>query len=217
KNSAKTVIANSDTAFKRAGVSSTSYMEQVTSFSATLLQGLKGDTAAAAKYADMAIVDMSDNANKMGTDIGMLQNAYQGFAKDNFTMLDNLKLGYGGTAGEMARLVNDSGVMGKSFKATAENVKDIPFDKLVLAIHKTQQEMDITGTTAKEASDTVSGSFGSMLAAGQNLAAGLGSPNADMQGLISDLQSTVMTFAGNVQRVLGTIWTNLPFAEWQKW
>ena len=217
KDSASTVIANSETAFRRAGVSGVSYMEQVTSFSASLLQGLGGDTVAAAKYADMAIVDMSDNANKMGTDIGMIQNAYQGFAKDNFTMLDNLKLGYGGTQGEMARLVNDSGVLGKSFKATAENVKDIPFDQLIQAIHITQEELDITGTTALEAEKTVSGSFQSMISAGQNLAGGLGSPTANIQSLLSDLQSTVMTFAENVKRVLGTIWDNLPLAEWQKW
>lgn len=217
KDSASTVIANSETAFRRAGVSGVSYMEQVTSFSASLLQGLGGDTVAAAKYADMAIVDMSDNANKMGTDIGMIQNAYQGFAKDNFTMLDNLKLGYGGTQGEMARLVNDSGVLGKSFKATAENVKDIPFDQLIQAIHITQEELDITGTTALEAEKTVSGSFQSMISAGQNLAGGLGSPTANIQSLLSDLQSTVMTFAENVKRVLGTIWDNLPMAEWQKW
>ncbi|WP_338324606.1 hypothetical protein, partial [Parasutterella excrementihominis] len=111
KDSAATVIANSETAYTRAGVSGVKYMEQVTSFSATLLQGLGGDTAQAAAYGDKAIVQMADNSNKMGTAIGDIQNAYQGFAKDNYTMLDNLKLGYGGTQSEMARLVNESGVL----------------------------------------------------------------------------------------------------------
>ena len=180
KGSADAVIKNSESAYTRAGVSGVNYMEQVTSFSATLLQGLGGDTEKAAQYADKAIVDMSDNANKFGTNIGDIQNAYQGFAKDNYTMLDNLKLGYGGTAGEMARLVNESGVMGDSFEATAENVKDIPFDQLIEAIHVTQVEMGVTGTTAIEASETVSGSFQSMKSAAENLVAGLGDSNADI-------------------------------------
>lgn len=217
KDSAGAVIKNSESAYKRAGVSGVSYMEQVTSFSATLLQGLDGDTVKAAEYADKAIVDMSDNANKFGTDIGMIQNAYQGFAKDNFTMLDNLKLGYGGTAGEMARLVNDSGVMGESFEATAENVKDIPFDQLIEAIHQTQVEMDVTGTTAKEASETVSGSFEAMKAAGSNLLSGLGDANADIGALMGNMEETIGNFARNVKGVLGTIWDNLPLTDFQKW
>lgn len=217
KGSASAVIKNSESAYERAGVSGVSYMEQVTSFSATLLQGLGGDTEKAAGYADKAIVDMSDNANKFGTDIGMVQNAYQGFAKDNFTMLDNLKLGFGGTAGEMARLVNESGVMGDSFEATAENVKDIPFDQLIEAIHKTQEEMGVTGTTAKEASETVSGSFGAMKAAAENLLAGLGDSSADIETLMSNLGVTIGNFTTNVKNVLLTIWDNLPFSDFQKW
>lgn len=217
KDSASKVIKNSESAYERAGVSGVSYMEQVTSFSATLLQGLGGDTEKAAGYADKAIVDMSDNANKFGTDIGMVQNAYQGFAKDNFTMLDNLKLGFGGTAGEMARLVNESGVMGDSFEATAENVKDIPFDQLIEAIHKTQEEMGVTGTTAKEASETVSGSFGAMKAAAENLLAGLGDSSADIETLMSNLGVTIGNFTTNVKNVLLTIWDNLPFSDFQKW
>lgn len=217
KDSASKVIKNSESAYSRAGVSGVSYMEQVTSFSATLLQGLGGDTEKAAGYADKAIVDMSDNANKFGTDIGMVQNAYQGFAKDNFTMLDNLKLGYGGTAGEMARLVNESGVMGDSFEATAENVKEIPFDQLIEAIHKTQEEMGVTGTTAKEASETVSGSFGAMKAAAANLLAGLGDSSADIETLMSNLGVTIGNFATNIKGVLLTIWDNLPFSDFQKW
>lgn len=217
KGSADTVIKNSESAYKRAGVSGVKYMEQVTSFSASLLQGLGGDTAQAAKYADMAIVDMSDNANKFGTNITDIQNAYQGFAKDNYTMLDNLKLGYGGTQEEMARLVNESGVMGDSFKATAKNVKDIPFDKLIQAIHVTQERLGITGTTAKEASETVSGSFEAMKASAQNLVAGLGQKNADIKGLMQNLKDTVITFKNNIVRVLGTIWDNLPLSPLQKW
>lgn len=165
-----TVMKNARGAFKTAGMSANQYMETVTSFSATLLQGLGGDTVKAAAYADKAVVAMSDNANKMGTSIESIQYAYQGFAKQNYTMLDNLKLGYGGTASEMARLINDSGVMGESFKATAENVKNIPFDKLIDAIQVTQDKMGITGTTAKEASQTISGSFNSTQAAWENLA-----------------------------------------------
>lgn len=216
KGSAGAVIKNSESAYKRAGVSGVNYMEQVTSFSATLLQGLGGDTKKAGEYADKAIVDMSDNANKFGTNIGDIQNAYQGFAKDNYTMLDNLKLGFGGTAGEMARLVNESGVMGDSFEATAENVKDIPFDQLIEAIHQTQVEMDVTGTTAKEASETVSGSFDSMKAAGQNLLAGLGDSTADIGALMENLGTTVQIFASNVKGVLSTIWDNLPLTGFQK-
>lgn len=217
KDSAGTVIKNSETAYKRAGISGVKYMEQVTSFSASLLQGLGGDTVQASKYADMAIVDMADNANKFGTNIQDIQNAYQGFAKDNYTMLDNLKLGYGGTQEEMARLVNESGVMGDSFKATAKNVKDIPFDKLIQAIHVTQERMGITGTTAKEASETVAGSFESMKASAQNLVAGLGQKNADIKGLMENLKETIITFKNNIVRVLKTIWDNLPLEPWQKW
>lgn len=217
KDSAGTVIKNSETAYKRAGISGVKYMEQVTSFSASLLQGLGGDTVQASKYADMAIVDMADNANKFGTNIQDIQNAYQGFAKDNYTMLDNLKLGYGGTQEEMARLVNESGVMGDSFKATAKNVKDIPFDKLIQAIHVTQERMGITGTTAKEASETVAGSFEAMKASAQNLVAGLGQKNADIKGLMQNLKDTIITFKNNIVRVLGTIWDNLPLKPWQKW
>ena len=217
KGSADAVIANSETAYKRAGVSGVDYMENVTSFSATLLQGLEGDTVAAAKAADMAMVDMSDNANKFGTDIGSVQDAYQGFAKDNYTMLDNLKLGYGGTAGEMARLINESGVLGDSMEVTAETVKDVPFHTMVEAIHEVQTEMGVTGTTMKEAEETVSGSFGMMKASFQDLAAGFGQEGANIEMLFSNLKSSVVTFADNIKRVLGDMWDNLPIAGWQKW
>jgi phage-related protein len=211
------VIANANKAFKTAGVSANDYMQQVTSFSATLLQGLGGDTEKAAQYADKALVQMADNANKMGTNMSDIQNAYQGFAKDNYTMLDNLKLGYGGTAGEMARLVNESGVLNGEFEATAQNVKDIPFHTLIEAIGITQDRLGITGTTAKEASETVSGSFYAMKAAAENFVAGLGHDEADIAGLMEDLKDTILTFKDNVVRVLLTIWDNLPLEPWQKW
>jgi len=216
KGSASTVIASAETAYTRAGLDANAYMEQVTSFSATLLQGLGGDTETAAKVADKAIVDMSDNANKMGTDIGLIQNAYQGFAKDNYTMLDNLKLGYGGTAGEMARLVNESGVMGDSFEATAENVKDIPFDQLIEAIHKTQEGLGITGTTAKEATATVSGSFQQAKSSVLNFFQQLGNPGADMDKFSQAMIDSIGIFVDNVKRVLLTIWDNLPLTDLQK-
>ena len=211
------VLSNANNAFKTAGVSANQYMQQVTSFSATLLQGLGGDTEKAAQYADKALVQMADNANKMGTDMRSIQDAYQGFAKDNFTLLDNLKLGYGGTASEMARLVNESGVLNGAFEATAENVKDIPFHTLIEAIGITQDKLGITGTTAKEASETVAGSFQSMKASFENLVSGLGNGEADIEGLMEDLKDTVLTFKDNVVRVLLTIWDNLPLEPWQKW
>lgn len=211
------VLSNANNAFKTAGVSANQYMQQVTSFSATLLQGLGGDTEKAAQYADKALVQMADNANKMGTNMSDIQNAYQGFAKDNYTMLDNLKLGYGGTAGEMARLVNESGVLNGEFEATAQNVKDIPFHTLIEAIGITQDRLGITGTTAKEASETVSGSFQAMKASFENLVAGLGHGEADIYGLFENLKETVLTFKDNVGRVLLTIWDNLPLEPWQKW
>jgi len=198
KSSSDAVVSAANNAFKTAGLSANQYMETVTSFSASLLQGLKGDTAAAAKISNMAVTDMADNANKMGTSMEMIQNAYQGFAKDNFTMLDNLKLGYGGTAGEMARLVNESGVMGTSFKATAENVKDIPFDKMVEAIHQVQTEMGITGTTAKEASETISGSFSSMSSAWSNLLTSLADPSANFDVVLKNFVDSVKTFGKNL-------------------
>ena len=198
KDSAGVVQDYANNAYKTAGLSANAYMETVTSFSASLLQGLGGDTAKAAKIADMAIIDMSDNANKMGTSMEMIQNAYQGFAKDNFTMLDNLKLGYGGTASEMARLINETGVMGKSFKATAQNVKDVPFDKMIEAIHQVQVNMGITGTTAMEASETISGSVNSMKSAWQNLLTGIADSQVDKRKLVKNFTDTVKTTAKNV-------------------
>lgn len=198
KESSKQVQKYAEVAYKTAGMSANTYMETVTSFSASLLQGLGGDTKKAAEIADMAIIDMADNANKMGTSIESIQYAYQGFAKDNYTMLDNLKLGYGGTQAEMARLVNESGVMGKAFKATAENVKDIPFDKLIEAIHKTQESMGITGTTAKEASSTIEGSVSSMKAAWSNLLTSIADDNADLSKSIDEFVDSAITSGQNI-------------------
>lgn len=195
--SSKTIQKYASEAYKTAGMSANQYMEQVTGFSATLLQGLKGDTAKAAKVANMAMVDMSDNANKMGTSMTMIQNAYQGFAKDNYTMLDNLKLGYGGTQAEMARLINDSGVLGKSVKVNAQTVKEVPFDKVIEAIHKIQQNIGITGTTSKEASTTIEGSFNSVKSAWQNLLAGMGDQNENVGQLVKNFVDTLSTAIKN--------------------
>ena len=172
KDSADKVKANAAKAYQTAGMSANDYMELTTSFSASLLSSLAGDTSKAADVADMAMVDMSDNANKMGTDMSLIQNAYQGFAKQNYTMLDNLKLGYGGTQAEMARLINDSGVLGNTMKVTANNVNQVSFDKMIEAIHVVQTRMDITGTTAKEAATTISGSINSMKASWENFLSG---------------------------------------------
>ncbi|HCT97991.1 MAG TPA: phage tail protein [Aerococcus urinaeequi] len=211
KENADVVIKNARKAYETAGVSANQYMEQATSFSATLLQGLGGDTAKAAEYADKAIVDMSDNANKMGTDIAMIQDAYRGFSRDNYTMLDNLSLGYGGTASEMARLVNESGVLGGAFEATAENVKDIPFNTLIDAIHVTQEELGITGTTAKEASETVSGSFAAMKSAAQNVLGNLALGGEDLIPSIKALIDTGKTFlVDNLAPMVWEIVSNLP-------
>jgi len=190
-----TVLENAANAYKTAGLSANEYMSTVTSFSASLLQSLGGDTKAAAEYADMAITDMSDNANKMGTDMAMIQNAYQGFAKQNYTMLDNLKLGYGGTQEEMQRLLEDAeklpGALGREFDIS--NYADV-----VEAIHLVQTEMGITGTTAAEASETISGSMASAKAAWENLLTGIADPEADFSGLVSNFVESVGTAADNL-------------------
>ena len=211
KSSSKEVISNAEKAYKTAGVSSVKYMEQVTSFSASLLQGLGGDTSKAAKVADKAIIDMSDNANKMGTSIELIQNAYQGFAKGNFTMLDNLKLGFGGTKEEMQRLLEEAEKV-TGVKYDINNLSDI-----IEAIHVIQTELGITGTTAKEAKSTVSGSFNQMLSSLNNLSAGFGDKNADIKKLMNELEQSTKTFVTNVSNVLKTIWDNLPLEPWQKW
>ena len=181
-------------AFKTAGLSANEYMETVTSFSASLLQSLGGDTEKAASYADMAISDMSDNANKMGTSMESIQSAYQGFAKQNYTMLDNLKLGYGGTKTEMERLILDAEQLNKDFKATRDENGQLTmsYADVVDAIHIVQDNMGITGTTAKEASTTISGSISSMKAACSNLVVGLADDNANIEELIDNLVTTII-------------------------
>ncbi len=185
-------------------MSANQYMETVTSFSASLLQGLGGDTAKAAEIADMAMVDMSDNANKMGTDMEAIQNAYQGFAKQNYTMLDNLKLGYGGTKTEMQRLLADAQKL-TGVEYDISNLSDV-----YSAIHVIQEEIGITGTTAKEASSTLSGSLSSMKAAFSNVLANL-SLGRDIGPSLKELGSTVFTFVkGNLLPMFGNILSALP-------
>lgn len=198
KDASGTVQAYAADAYRTAGMSANEYMEQATSFSARLIQGLGGDTAKAAEAANTAITDMSDNVNKMGSSMTDVQNAYQGFAKQNYTMLDNLKLGYGGTQEEMARLINDSGVLGDTMTVTAQNVNDVSFDKIIEAIHVVQDRMGITGTTAREAATTIEGSVSQMTAAWQNWLTGLGRDDADMSALTDQLLEAVGNVAANV-------------------
>lgn len=190
--SADQVKQYANNAFTSAGLSANEYMETVTGFSASLIQSLGGDTEKAAKMADMAITDMSDNANKMGSDLASIQSAYQGFAKQNYTMLDNLKLGYGGTKTEMERLLKD-----------AQAISGIEYDvssyaDIVDAIHVIQSEMGITGTTAKEASSTISGSLSAMKSAWQNLLVGVADDGRDFDTLIENMVGSVVTFGENI-------------------
>ena len=204
KDSASTVIANAKKAYETAGMSANAYMEAVTGFSASLLQGLGGDTERAAAVADMALTDMSDNANKMGTSMELIQNAYQGFAKQNYTMLDNLKLGYGGTKTEMERLLADAQKL-TGVKYDINNLSDV-----YEAIHAIQENLDITGTTAKEASSTISGSFASMKAAFQDTLANL-VLGEDITPSLDALKETVITYvSGNLLPALSNILSSLP-------
>ena len=192
KESSAQVQQYANNAYKTAGMSANQYMETVTSFSASLLQSLGGDTKAAAEKADQAITDMSDNINKMGSDAQSVQNAYQGFAKANYTMLDNLKLGYGGTKEEMQRLLTD-----------AEKISGIKYDissyaDIVDAIHVVQTEMGITGTTAKEAATTIDGSANSMKSAWSNLLTGMSNENLNLGDLVQNVVDSVGTFADNL-------------------
>lgn len=210
KNNASNVIANAETAYKRAGTSATDYMEQVTSFSASLLQSVGGDTKQAAKVADMAMVDMSDNANKFGTNIANIQNAYQGFAKQNYTMLDNLKLGYGGTKTEMERLLADAEKL-TGIKYDISNLADV-----YIAIHVIQEELGVTGTTALEATETISGSFGMAKAAISDFLANLGKSGADMEQFKKNMVESITVVVNNIKEVLATLWENIPLEGWQK-
>ena len=219
KDSQDKVMEYANNAYKTAGLSANEYMETVTSFSASLLQSLDGDTSAAAEKANLALTDMSDNANKMGSDMTLIQNAYQGFAKANYTMLDNLKLGYGGTQAEMQRLLED-----------AEKISGIKYDissyaDIVDAIHVIQTEMGITGTTAKEAASTIQGSFGMVKAAWQNLVTGLADPDQNLGTLVGNFTDSIVAAGNNlipriqellpriveaISTLLGTVSTQLP-------
>lgn len=206
KDSADEMIKNADNAFKTAGISASQYMEQATSFSASLLQSTGGDTQKAAKAADQAIIDMSDNANKMGTNIRDIQNAYQGFAKQNYTMLDNLKLGYGGTKTEMERLLADAEKISGQ-KYDINNLSDV-----YEAIHVIQEEMGITGTTSKEAASTLSGSFASMKAAAENFMGDL-ALGRNVGPAMVDLAESAGTFLfDNLLPAVGRVFAYLPQA-----
>lgn len=212
KESGSIVMGYAENAYKDAGLSANDYMETITSFSASLIQSLGGDTKAAAEIGNQAIVDMSDNANKMGTDMAMIQNAYQGFAKGNYTMLDNLKLGYGGTASEMARLINDSGILGDEMINLADKqnlgaaLQEVGFARITQAIHIMQERMGIAGTTQLEAASTISGSIGMMKAAWDNFLTGMANPDADFSKLTEDLVNSIITVADNlIPRIVETV------------
>lgn len=206
KDNAGVVKANADAAFKTAGLSANEYMEQVTSFSASLLNSLSGDTATAAAVADMAMIDMADNANKFGTDMDSIQNAYQGFAKQNYTMLDNLKLGYGGTKEEMQRLLKDAQSL-TGVKYDIDNLADV-----YNAIHAIQENLGVTGTTAKEASETFSGSFASMKSAAKNVLGNL-AIGGDVTGSMEQLVESASTFLfDNAVPMIGRVMSALPGA-----
>lgn len=208
KKSKDVVLEYADNAYKTAGMSANEYMSTVTSFSASLLQSLNNDTAKAAKVADRAITDMSDNANKMGTDISMIQNAYQGFAKQNYTMLDNLKLGYGGTKTEMQRLIKDASQMNDVQKKLGITVDgtSMSFGNIVNAISVMQESMGIAGTTAKEASTTIEGSANSMKAAWTNFLTGMADGTQDVDKLTANLVDSIVTYVKNIgPRIVKTI------------
>ena len=208
KSSADKVAKYAKQSYKTTGLSANDYMETITSFSASLLQGLKGDTEKAADVANTAVTDMADNANKMGTDIGSIQTAYQGFAKQNYTMLDNLKLGYGGTKEEMVRLINDSGILDKKIK----NLDGITFDQIIEAIHKIQEQMGITGTTAEEAAKTISGSKASLKSAWDDFLSAVAGEGGQrrLNETAGNFQEAFTTYVNNLAPVLQTAVENAP-------
>ena len=202
--SAQKVIENANNAYTTAGISANEYMQQVTSFSASLLQSLGGDTQKACDSADMAIRDMADNSNKMGTSMEMIINAYQGFSRQNYVMLDNLKLGYGGTKTEMERLLADASKI-SGIQYDISNLNDV-----YSAIHVIQQELGITGTTALEAGETIEGSFNSLSASWENFLAGLGNPDADMAQIVDNLAKGLSGAINNVIPVINNMVSVLP-------
>lgn len=206
KDSSDIVMKYAENAYKTAGLSANEYMETVTGFSASLISSLGGDTEKAAKYADMAITDMSDNANKMGSDMQSIQNAYAGFAKGQFNMLDNLKLGYGGTKEEMERLLADA----QAISGIEYNIDS--YADVVDAIHVIQTEMGIAGTTAKEAEATISGSIGMLKSSFSNLIIGLGNDKADLDGLINNVVDSFKSVVENVTPIVNNLAKVLPDA-----
>lgn len=203
KESSAAVQQYAAEAYKTAGVSANTYMEQATAFSASLIQSLGGDTAAAAQYANQAIMDMSDNANKMGTNIESIQQTYQSLMRGNYAMLDNLKLGYGGTKAELERLVADAE------KLTGQALDPSKFSDIITAIHAVQENLGITGTTAQEAASTIEGSLNMTKAAWSNLLTGIADDNADFSGLVDDFASSVETAAGNILPRLEIIFSGI--------
>ena len=203
KESSATVQQYAAEAYKTAGVSANTYMEQATAFSASLIQALGGDTQAAAQYANQAIMDMSDNANKMGTDIESIQQTYQSLMRGNYAMLDNLKLGYGGTKKELERLVSDAE------KLTGQALDPSKFSDIITAIHAVQENLGITGTTALEASTTIEGSLNMAKAAWSNLLTGIADDNADFSGLVDNFVTSVETAASNILPRLETIFSGI--------
>lgn len=223
------IMYRAQNAFKTAGLSANEYMETVTSFAAALVSSMGGDTEAAAQRADLAITDMADNANKMGSSMESIQNAYQGFAKQNYSMLDNLKLGYGGTAKEMYRLLSDAKEIDETFDAVfsldEKGHLEANYSDIVQAIHIVQTEMGITGTTAKEAASTIQGSFGMVKAAWQNLVTGLADPEQDLGTLVGNFTDSIVVAGNNlipriqellpriveaISTLLGTVSSQLP-------
>ena len=211
-NSADTVMQYAEEAYKTAGISANEYMEQITSFAASLVNSLDGDTKEAAVMGNQAVVDMADNANTFGTAIESIQNAYQGFAKQNYTMLDNLKLGYGGTKEEMERLITDAEKLDSSFKATRDENDNLTmsFSEIVQAIHIVQTEMNVTGTTSKEAASTLQGSAGTAQAAWQNLLTTLGDENGDVEEAVEEWTDAVKTNIENTAKVVRNVFQNIP-------
>ncbi len=208
KSSADTVMQYAANAYQTASMSANEYMTTVTAFSASLLQSMGNDTDAAAEKANLAITDMSDNANKMGSSMESIQNAYSGFAKQNYTMLDNLKLGYGGTKEEMQRLLDDANALNAA-QGNYTNYTIDSYADVVDAIHTVQTEMGITGTTQLEASTTIQGSIASMKAAYDNFITGLGDENADMAELTTNLLGSTVTVAENLLPVVEKILENI--------
>lgn len=205
-NSAAIVESYAANAFKTAQMSANQYLDLSTSFSASLISALGGDTSAAAEMTDMAISDMADNWNMMGSNAEDVQNAYKGFAKQNYEMLDNLKLGYGGTASEMARLINDAGTLGRTVD---ESLEGVTFADIITAIHKVQEEMSITGTSSKEAATTIQGSIAMMKASWENFLTGLANPDADVGALADQLMESFEAVVTNIAPVAERVLTNL--------